>query len=137
MNELTVSSTHLVALHTGETIPISQERRDNLARVLQMPTPPKYIEIDGDIYQTTQIKALLRNETSVGLLREKDMAHHRAMNEWRCPAGLWHSRQFKDCSCRSSGKSYRDSKTKQMATCPYCPQLDRHDPGYFEKIRGL
>lgn len=129
MNKLaTTNKEYSLQLINQQPQVIPEQVAAKLMQALQMPNPPKFVKVGGDMIATHQISRIAKmSNISVGQLMERDADFHRKRGEWRCDHGLWHSRQFEDCSCQSP-KSRHLALNQQLNECSYCQQLSIRKP---------
>lgn len=122
MNELVPYGEYNLTLIDNRVLSVDKEVAEKIMTVLNSENPPKFIQVNKEMFATHQITTLIKESSSLGHLLEMDMKYHRGMGEWKCPQGLWHSRKYDDCSCNHPPAKSK-AKEIQFANCPYCPRI--------------
>ncbi len=94
MNELS-KNLKCISIRNGVEIWLEHDRAENLIRALENLTDKKFINIDGQIINTSDIVGVFDAVTMADTTRRKNF-------EWKCKKGTWHAKnQLCDCSSQA------------------------------------
>jgi len=91
MNEISKQLVCIV-LRNGAEIWIEKERAENLIKALENITQSKFINFNGELFNTADVVGILSAQTMEEIILRK-------RGQWKCQHNNWHDK-FKKCDCK-------------------------------------
>lgn len=105
---------------------ITDEQYEKIRSLLAQDNAPRFLEVNGELYETYKIRAIVSDETGKSYIKQAEYEKQRAGGGWRCNWGNWHPRQYNDCSCSSPRwREHNRGKHAEVPVFDARPLLER------------